>query len=346
MTEDPVPARLLHDGHPRFSDAEMARRRETLLAAAADRGVDRVLLLGSNRNGTAVPWITGWPVTREACAVVDADSSDTLFVGFFNHVPQARELARDAQVEWVGPSLIRSVLAELARRGHGARPVGLIGPHGPRLRDALVEAGIEVVDLEPEYTALRQIKSTEEVEWLRVGAALSDAGVRALAAGLRSGLSEWELADLVERAYVPLGGTTHIHYFGVTPMTEPRRANPAQHPSGRLVAPGDAVSVELSAAFGGYAGQVLRTFTVEADPTPLYQELHDVAERALDAVLGVLRDGTTPEEVQEAASVIENAGFTTIDDLLHGFGGGYLRRSWVRAAGTTTLEDQRSSGPV
>lgn len=157
-----------------------------------------------------------------------------------------------------------------------------------------------------------------------MGAALSDAGVRALSAGLRSGLSEWELADLVERAYVPLGGTTHIHYFGVTPMAAPQRANPSQHPSGRRVSPGDAVSVELSAAFGGYAGQVLRTFTVEADPTPLYQELHDVAERALDAVLAVLRDGTTPEEVQEAASVIEDAGFTTIDDLLHGFGGGYL----------------------
>ena len=26
----------------------------------------------------------------------------------------------------------------------------------------------------------------------------------------------------------------------------------------------------------------------------------------------------------EAARVIEDAGFTTIDDLLHGYGGGYL----------------------
>jgi Xaa-Pro aminopeptidase len=69
---------------------------------------------------------------------------------------------------------------------------------------------------------------------------------------------------------------------------------------------------------------VLRTFAVEADPSPLYRDLHDVAEAALDAVLAVLRDGCTPEQVQEAASVIEDAGFTTIDDLVHGFGGGYL----------------------
>ena len=302
----------------------MERRRQDLLDLAAERGIERILLMGSHRNGTAVPWVTGWPVTREACAVVDRSRPDTLFVGFYNHVPQARELAPRARVEWVGPSTVRSVLDELAGRGHGSRPLGIIGPHGPRFRDALVGAGIAVVDLDREYTRLRQIKSAEEVEWLRVGAALSDLGIAALAEGLHSGLTEWQLADLVERAYVPLGGTTHIHYFGVTPMRSPSRANPAQHPSGRQVAAGDAVSVELSAAFGGYAGQVLRTFVVESEPTPLYEELHEVAERALDAVLGVLRDGTTPEEVQEAASVIEAAGFTTIDDLLHGFGGGYL----------------------
>jgi len=31
-----------------------------------------------------------------------------------------------------------------------------------------------------------------------------------------------------------------------------------------------------------------------------------------------------PSEVIDAASVIEQAGFTIIDDLLHGYGGGYL----------------------
>jgi Xaa-Pro dipeptidase len=31
-----------------------------------------------------------------------------------------------------------------------------------------------------------------------------------------------------------------------------------------------------------------------------------------------------PRQVNEAASVIEDSGFTIIDDLLHGYGGGYL----------------------
>jgi Xaa-Pro aminopeptidase len=107
-------------------------------------------------------------------------------------------------------------------------------------------------------------------------------------------------------------------------MANPARANPAQYPSTRRVAAGDAVVVELSAAFNGYAGQVLRSFSVVTEPTAIYQEMHDVAERAFDDIAAVLRDGTTMEEIQDAASVIEDAGFTTLDDLVHGFGGGYL----------------------
>jgi Xaa-Pro dipeptidase len=319
-----IPPTPMADGHPRFSEEEMRRRHEALLAASGEAGVSRVLVVGVNRTGTAVQWLTGWPVTREAYVITEAGERDALFVGFYNHVPQARELATDAEVSWVGAEPIGTLLEELARRGHQAQPVGVVGPLSAQLHRGLAQAGIEVVDLSPAYTRLRQVKSPEELEWMKRGAALSDAGIAALATSLRSGLTEYELGDLVERAYVPRGGTTHIHYFGVTPMAAPSRANPAQYPSARRVAAGDAVVVELSAAFGGYAGQVLRSFSVEAEPTGLYRELHDVAEQAFDAVSAALRDGTTVEEIQDAASVIEDAGFTTLDDLVHGFGGGYL----------------------
>ena len=49
-----------------------------------------------------------------------------------------------------------------------------------------------------------------------------------------------------------------------------------------------------------------------------------MADAAFDAIATVLRDGTTPAQVIEAAQMIEDAGFTTIDDLVHGYGGGYL----------------------
>jgi Xaa-Pro aminopeptidase len=107
-------------------------------------------------------------------------------------------------------------------------------------------------------------------------------------------------------------------------MDDPHRCVPGQFPTGRRLAAGDVVVVELSAAFHGYAGQVLRTFTVDAPLSPLHRRLHDVAEAARDALMAVIRDGTTPSQLRDAAGVIEDAGLTTCDDVVHGFGGGYL----------------------
>jgi Xaa-Pro dipeptidase len=106
-------------------------------------------------------------------------------------------------------------------------------------------------------------------------------------------------------------------------MDAPEIAVPTQYPSTRQVRVLDVVFAEITAMFFDYGGQVLRTFTL-GEPAPLYAELHAVAEAAFDAITGVLRDGATPAQVITAAGVIEDAGFTTIDDLVHGYGGGYL----------------------
>jgi Xaa-Pro aminopeptidase len=192
------------------------------------------------------------------------------------------------------------------------------------LHRRLAGAAADVVSLGDAYTRLRLVKSPEELDRLRVGAHLSDLAVLALRDGLRAGLVDHQLSDLVERAYVPLGGTTHIHYFGITAMADPDRGAPAQHTTGREVRDGDVVVTEISAAFQGYSGQVLRTMTTAAELTPMYRELHAVADAAFDAVCSVLRPGATAAEIVAAAGVIEDAGYTIVDDLVHGFGGGYL----------------------
>jgi Xaa-Pro aminopeptidase len=85
------------------------------------------------------------------------------------------------------------------------------------------------------------------------------------------------------------------------------------------------VVFELSTTWGtDYPGQLLRTVTVDAGPTSLYRDLHDVADAALAAIVGLLRPGVSPADLLAAADLVLDAGFTTVDDLVHGFGGGYL----------------------
>jgi len=310
--------------YPRFGDGEMLRRRAALEAVMAEHDVEHVLVYGANRFGSAVGWLTRWPVTREALVVVSHGERDALFVDFYNHVPNATRIATESAVRPAAPLGIAAAVDELRARGAAGRRVGLIGPLGHRGHARLAALASEVVDLDAAYTRLRLVKSDEEIEWLRVGCELTDRAVLALRDGARPGLDERELGALVESAYVARGGTTHIHYFAATSMAAPRMAVPAQWPSTRELQAGDALTCEISASWCDHPGQLLRTFAVDAEPTPLYEELHAVADAALDAVLGVLRPGATAADVVAAAQVIEDAGFTTRDDLLHGFVGGYL----------------------
>jgi Xaa-Pro dipeptidase len=310
--------------YPRFSGREMARRRAALEAVMAEHEVAHLLVYGANRFGSAVGWLTRWPVTREALVVVTPGDRDALFVDFYNHVPNAQRIATEADVRPAAPLGIATAVAELRARGAAGARVGLIGPLGHRGHARLAALASEVVDLDAAYTRLRLVKSAEEIEWLRVGCELTDRSVLALRDGVRPGLDERELGALVEGAYVARGGTTHIHYFAATSMAAPEVAVPAQWPSTRRLQAGDALTCEISASWWDHPGQLLRTFAVAADPAPLYLALHAAADAALDAVLGVLRPGATAADVIEAAGVIEDAGFTTRDDLLHGFVGGYL----------------------
>jgi Xaa-Pro aminopeptidase len=138
-------------------------------------------------------------------------------------------------------------------------------------------------------------------------------------------VNERQLGDAVERAYVGEGGGTGIHFIGTTSMHGSDLAVPRQFPLPRRVEKGDVVVAEITAHFFDYGGQVLRSFAVGEDPSPLYRALHDTADAAFDAIAAVLKEGATPAQVIEASGVIEQAGFTIIDDLLHGYGGGYLQ---------------------
>jgi len=317
--------RAIHEAdYPRFSDTEMARRRAAIERLLGEVGLDHLIYCGANRFGSAVQWLTGWPVTAEAVGVFTPGKPDALFVQHVNHVPLARELAARAEVAWGGGSSIGAAIAALKDRSGQAGRIGVIGPMTFEQHDALAASFAPVANLNRHYVRLRQVKSAEEIDWLRIGAALTDRGMLALRDALCPGLSERDLADAVERAYVPLGGSTVIHFIGATSMAAPSLAAPPQFAGNRKIERGDVVVAEISAAFWEHPGQVLRSFAVDAEPPTAYRVLHAVADAAFDAVAGTLKAGVLPQQVIDAAEVIEAAGFTVIDDLLHGYGGGYL----------------------
>jgi Xaa-Pro dipeptidase len=322
---DPRLMTIVEAEFPRFSFGEMSRRRKLVEQAMLDGGVDHLLVYGAGFRGGAVHWVSDWHTTYEAALVVTPGKRDTLFVQFYNHLPLARKMMPATDVRWGGESTIKEVIEELFARAARPDRVGVMGalPIG-NFKSLAAKFG-DVKDLNRAYFGLRMIKSQEEVDWARIAARLSDLSIDALRREVRPGLDERDLGAIVEGAYAPWGGSNVIHFFGVTSMANPDICVPRQHPSTRKIQIGDAISTEITASFWDAQGQVLRTFFVGAEPTALYRKLHDTAEAAFDAIFTKLRPGTHARELAEAAKLIERAGFSFYDDVVHGYGGGYLQ---------------------
>src|ERR1700730_7452190 len=78
--------RILDAEYPRFSAAEIERRHAAIAQLLAAHRLDHLVYCGFNRTGSAVQWLTQWPVTAEAVGVFSPGKPDALFVQYFNRI--------------------------------------------------------------------------------------------------------------------------------------------------------------------------------------------------------------------------------------------------------------------
>ncbi len=309
---------------PRFSKNEYLQRNNKLKAMLEDESANAVIIFGSSGNTSNLHYWTHYLPRSSSYFVSSSDlSNNKLLIGTYNHIPTAREMSIVDDIDWATHSPAETVV-ETARKilGDGKR-VALIGKGFPYdVASSLVsKLGVELINLTSKANQIRAVKSEEEIRWLVKAAELTDSAMSALATKLVSGMTEHEMADIVEHSYLPNGGTTRIHYMGSTSMARPEIYVPSQYQTSRVLKKGDIVITELSAEYEGYAGQIHRPISIGAKPTSNYSKLYDVAFDAYENVLSRLRDGATSEElVQAADDVIIEKGYTVCDSLVHGFG--------------------------
>lgn len=324
---DQTPKTLATSGAlPRLSDGELGRRSHAVRSLMEAAGIEALLLYGTPNLDSEVSYLTDFLVTREALLVMALTGDSTLYVQYYNHVPHARRRARGCEVRWGGDDITRTAADDVRGRGLALARIGYAGMLPVQRYQALQSAlpHATLVDVSPDLRRLRLVKSDEELALLRFGAQLTDRAAAALEREARPGLTEHELVAIIEAAYLGMGGQTVIHYLATTSMTNPDACVPAQQPSDRRIEAGDVLITELSAQYRGYPGQLLRPFTIGAPPTPSYQHMYDVAVETFERIAATLRAGATADDILDAAEYIHTAGYTICDDLLHGYGGGYL----------------------
>lgn len=317
--------RAIVDMHyPAFSVSEISARRDRMTAEMAEQSVDAVVIAEYEFSGGAVQWLTNWPATTTAVMLLVPGQPVQLIVEHYNHMPHATSQATECEVIWGERKPFEIARDRLKKLNPSIKRLGVIGRLATNAQSALSESCAEIIDMNPTYGRLRLNKSDAEISWLRIGALLSDMALQAMVATVEPGITERELSAATQAAYLPHGGAHVIEFMGVTQMADPNCCVPPQFPSTRRFQTGDVLVTEITSHFWNYSGQVLRTMTIGAEPTQLYQDLHAVATQVLTDIEAALKPGCTAQDLVDLSSIIEDAGFSIWDDMTHGYGGGYL----------------------
>lgn len=304
---------------PRFSNVEMASRHQRVMDLIQENDLDAILFFGNGQFSNDIYWLTDWPGGRESYVLFQNDLDPVVITQLFNHVPMAHVLSVIDDVRWAGANTAATVSDLLGSRGLSGKKIGFVGPIPYRhyLHFTEDHSDTEFSDVSGSFRMMRTIKKPEEIDRLKKASELTDKSIAAVAAGLKVGMREDRIPLLVESAYLEEGGYAGIHFMSSMSMTDPDFPVPAQYHSNRELERGDCLITEISGAWWGYSGQIHRTFSF-AEPTDEWQKLHEVAVEGYLAIENTIKDGATTTDVELAAEVIHDRGYTILDDLLHG----------------------------
>ena len=187
------------------------------------------------------------------------------------------------------------------------------------LRERARGADVEVVGTTGAVAALRLTKDDAEVARLaRACAITTDALAWLFAEVVAPGVSERELATVLERRFVDLGADGVA--FPSIVASGPNAAIPHHGPSVRRLEPGDVLTVDCGASVDGYHADCTRTVGIDHLDAAL-QEVYEVVRAAQAAGGAAAVLGATAGDLDAAArTVIEDAGYG--DRFVHGTGHG------------------------
>lgn len=177
--------------------------------------------------------------------------------------------------------------------------------------------GCAIEDRSTLLATMRSAKSAAEIACIAEAGRITAAGFAAAFRGVRPGVSEFEVQEMVEHAYrtngarelafrtIAGGGfnATVLHY----------------HANDQVLRAGELLVLDSGARFAGYSADVTRTIPVSGTFTPRQRELYETVLAAHAAAVKATRAGATLASIDAAArAVITKAGLG--DAFIHGTG--------------------------
>jgi Xaa-Pro aminopeptidase len=285
-------------------------RRERLAALVADSGRDAALVTRL----VNVRYLTGLD-SSNAALLVPADRpavlcTDARYAGMVQDIcPELECVVERAAAMALAERAARDGVRRLAFEAHDVT----VEAHG-----RLAEQAPELVPLGHAVEELRTVKDEGEIALLREACAITDRTFDAVLPLLRPGATEREIAVAIERIMIDLGADKPA--FDSIVASGPNGAVPHHHPGDRPIGPGDLVTMDFGARYGGYHADMTRTVAI-GSPAGWQRDLYELVRRAQQAGLDAARPESETKAVDAAArDMIIDAGHGA--DFPHGLGHG------------------------
>ncbi|MHB1354635.1 MAG: M24 family metallopeptidase [Anaerolineae bacterium] len=266
---------------------ERDRRLANVRSLMEKKSLDIVLVYYDEFNIGNGWYLTGWCPQFESGAVLVPRTGQPMLLGGPESEPFARldsaiSETRNFTVfmvpneEYPNATItdFPALFSEMNQMLGSVRRVGLVG--GGRMPAdcyrQIVEGfrGVELLDITPEYVALRYYKSPWEMAQIRAAFALADKCYDAMKARIAPGVSEIEVAAAGEYAARSQGASG----FGFSPIVGSGRRSTAVVPTAtsKLMQAGETVMIGIAPKIQGYAGVVGDFLPVSGVYTPPQQE--------------------------------------------------------------------------
>jgi len=289
-----------------------ALRRDRLRPAVTAVGADAALITSL----VNVRYLTGL-ASSNAALLLPADGPPVLATDSRYALAAQRDCA---DVQLLTVRAVETALAELAV----ARGMSRLAFEAQEVTVARHEAlaateGLFVlVPIGPAVEELRVTKDEEEIALLARACAITGAAFDHVVPAIRTGMTERELAVLIERAMVDAGAEKPA--FDTIVASGPNGAIPHHAPGARRFGAGDMITIDCGARYGGYHADMTRT--VVLGPAADWQrEVYALVAAAQQAGIDAAVPGAAAADVDAVArDMIKAAGHG--EHFGHGLGHG------------------------
>ena len=191
----------------------------------------------------------------------------------------------------------RAILDEMKKYGVDNAPLG-VDFIDLNMINSFNAHGIQWADGMSPMVSARAIKNIDELEAMRIVAAICDACHTAISHFLTAGMQEHQITAFAMEFLYNIPGIEDVEDIIVS--SGPNSWPNWRHFSDRIIQPGDLVIIDMAAVtWNGYKSCMYRTYCVGKKPTDEQRRYYDLAYRWLYDAIDMVRPGATTKDIAE-----------------------------------------------